>query len=112
MQNEVMGPKEFLTDFLNQLARNKDKFAGISFKLQYDFSGDNNGKWYVEIIEGNIHDVVEGTIENPTCTFVAKYKNFYDAFTGKANPTAAFMTGKIKLKGDMGVAMKLQQWAK
>ena len=107
----MMEPKEFIEDFLDQLAKNKEKMANANIKLQYDFSSDNNGKWYVKIVEGRIHDVVEGTIENPTCTFIAKYKNFYSAFTGKTNPTAAFMTGKIKLKGDMDIAIKLQKWA-
>ena len=28
---------------------------------------------------------------------------------GEQNPTSAYMTGKLKLKGDMGAAMKLQK---
>ena len=34
---------------------------------------------------------------------------FQEMFAGDLDPTAAFMTGKIKLDGDMGVAMKLGQ---
>ena len=106
-----MEPKQYLDDFFSKISKNEDKIRGVNAKLQYDFTGDNNGKWYVEIIDGKVQDVMEGTIENPTCVFTAKYKNFYNAFVGKANPTAAFMTRKIKLKGDMGLAMKLRDWS-
>ena len=106
-----MQPRQYLEDFFYKISKNEDKIIGVNAKIQYDFSGDGNGKWYVEIINGRVQGVVEGTIENPTVVFTAKYKNFYNAFTGKTNPTAAFMTRKIKLKGDMGMAMKLRDWS-
>jgi putative sterol carrier protein len=34
--------------------------------------------------------------------------DFLALATGKLNPTAAFMSGKLKIKGDMGQAMRLQ----
>ena len=34
---------------------------------------------------------------------------FFSFFTGKLKATAAFMTGKLKIKGDMGKAMKLEK---
>ena len=36
-------------------------------------------------------------------------ETFHEMFEGELDPTAAFMTGKIKIDGDMGVAMKLGQ---
>ncbi|MEM6944726.1 MAG: SCP2 sterol-binding domain-containing protein [Pseudomonadota bacterium] len=35
---------------------------------------------------------------------------FRDLFDGALDPTSAFMTGKIKIDGDMGAAMKLVQF--
>jgi len=107
----MMSPREYLEDFFGNIARNEHKMAGVNVKLQYDFSGDGNGKWYVEIVNGKVQGVQEGSISNPSCTFIAKYKNFYNAFRGKGKPITAFMTGKIKLKGDKGIAMKLQEWS-
>ena len=111
MKEDMIGPKQYLEEFFLKISQNENKIAGVNIKVQYDFSGDNNGKWYAEIVDGKVQEVVEGTIENPTCVFKAKYRNFYRAFAGESNPMTAFMTGKIKLKGDMGVAMKLRDWS-
>ncbi|MEM1162375.1 MAG: SCP2 sterol-binding domain-containing protein [Pseudomonadota bacterium] len=43
------------------------------------------------------------------CTISASVDTFQDLFAGELDPTAAFMTGKIKVDGDMSVAMKLGQ---
>lgn len=43
------------------------------------------------------------------CTISASMDTLKDMFAGDLDPTAAFMTGKIKIDGDMGVAMKLGQ---
>ena len=47
-----------------------------------------------------------------TLTFALNDDHFYHTskfFVGKLKPTAAFMSGKMKLKGDMGKAMKLEK---
>jgi len=41
------------------------------------------------------------------CTIVADLETFRRMFEGDLSPTGAFMTGKIKIDGDMGVAMKV-----
>jgi putative sterol carrier protein len=42
-------------------------------------------------------------------TISADLDVFQDMFDGDLSPTAAFMTGKIKIDGDMGAAMKIAQ---
>jgi putative sterol carrier protein len=52
-----------------------------------------------------------GQGEPPTAadvTFSLDKENFVAMFTGKLKPTAAFMKGKLKIKGDMLKAMKLE----
>lgn len=41
------------------------------------------------------------------CTMSADADVFQDILEGNTNPTAAFMTGKLKIDGSMGMAMKL-----
>ena len=43
------------------------------------------------------------------CTFSTSEENFEKIVAGEQNPTTAYMTGKLKIKGDMGAAMKLQK---
>jgi putative sterol carrier protein len=52
--------------------------------------------------------VSEGTGEADT-TIQATEENFLAISRGELNPTTAYMTGKLKIKGDMGAALKLQK---
>ena len=61
----------------------------------------------MKVDDGSI-DVTEGTGE-ADCTIVASEEDFMKIVSGEQNPTAAYMTGKLKIKGDMGAAMKLQK---
>jgi putative sterol carrier protein len=42
------------------------------------------------------------------CTLRMDFSDFSDMISGKLDGMTAFMTGKLKIEGDMGVAMKLQ----
>ena len=42
------------------------------------------------------------------CTLKMAFGDFDDMINGKLDGMTAFMTGKLKIEGDMGVAMKLQ----
>ena len=42
------------------------------------------------------------------CTLKMAFADFDDMINGKLDGMTAFMTGKLKIEGDMGVAMKLQ----
>jgi putative sterol carrier protein len=52
--------------------------------------------------------VTEGAGEADT-TIATTEENFLAISRGELNPTTAYMTGKLKIKGDMGAAMKLQK---
>jgi len=50
--------------------------------------------------------------EKPDVTMTLEPGDFVKMFDGKLNPTSAFMSGKLKIKGDIGLAMKLQKLIK
>ena len=52
--------------------------------------------------------VTEGAGEADT-TITTSEESFMAIVRGEQNPTTAYMTGKLKIKGDMGAAMKLQK---
>jgi putative sterol carrier protein len=73
----------------------------------YVFDIEGAGAWTVAIADGSI-TVTEGVGEGD-CTFSTSEENFEKIVAGEQNPTTAYMTGKLKIKGDMGAAMKLQK---
>jgi putative sterol carrier protein len=82
-----------------------DKLAGVDTSYLFDIDGA--GEWLVAIHDGHLH-VTEGPGE-ADCTISASADTFLKIANGEQNPTSAYMTGKIKVKGDMGAAMKLQK---
>jgi putative sterol carrier protein len=82
-----------------------DRIEGMNNTYVFDIEGA--GTWTVAIADGSI-DVSEGT-GDADCTFSASQESFEKIVAGEQNPTTAYMTGKLKIKGDMGAAMKLQK---
>jgi putative sterol carrier protein len=52
-------------------------------------------------------DTVSDADAEADCTMTASADTFEGILEGNVNPTAAFMMGKLKVEGDMGLAMKL-----
>jgi len=83
-----------------------DKAAGVNATIQYDITGDQGGTWHAVIKDGAC-SVVSGAASNPNLTLTMAAEHWLDMVTGKLNGQMAFMSGKLKLKGDMGLAMKV-----
>jgi putative sterol carrier protein len=81
------------------------KTAGMSNSYVFDIEGA--GQWTVKVADGSV-TVVPGA-EAADVTISASQEVFERIVAGEQNPTSAYMTGKLKLKGDMGAAMKLQK---
>jgi putative sterol carrier protein len=88
-----------------------DKAQGVDAVIQYNLTGDQGGDWIITIKDGAC-TVAQGTAETPKLTLMAEGQDYLDVVTGKQNPMAAFSAGKIKLKGDLGLAMKLMNFFK
>ena len=86
---------------------NKDKIQGMNCIYQFDITGDDGGEWNITIANGNA-TVSAGKAENPSITITMEASNFINLLQGKLNGQMAFMTGKLKIKGDMALALKLQ----
>jgi putative sterol carrier protein len=98
---------EVFTEINTRLTADPSKSAGVNAVYAFDLSGDDGGQYHIALKDGTA-DVGEGTPENPNITISMKGEDFVDLATGKLDGTMAFMSGKIKIKGDMGLAMKLQ----
>ena len=80
--------------------------AGVNKTIQYDISGDGGGTWHAVIKDGTC-TVAEGAGTNPALTLSMSAQDWLDMTSGKQSGQMLFMSGKLKLKGDMGLAMKL-----
>jgi putative sterol carrier protein len=84
-----------------------EKAGSTSAAIQFDLTGDSAGKRFIKIADGHA-TAGQGEVEAPNLTLIADSRDFVKIFTGGLDPTAAFMSGKLKIKGDMGLAMKMQ----
>lgn len=83
------------------------KAEGVNAVIQFNLSGDNGGQFWLRIADGKC-EAGQGQAENPKMTLKAAADDWYAVSSGKLNAMQAFMSGKIKIEGDMGMAMKLQ----
>jgi putative sterol carrier protein len=94
-------------EFFAQLPEKVDpaKTAGMSSSYVFDIEGV--GLWTVTVDDGTV-SVAEGA-GAADCTISASEETLVKIATGEANATTAYMTGKLKIQGDMGAALKLQK---
>lgn len=83
-----------------------EEAKGINALVQISLTGEGGGNWGVKVDDGSIN-VKEGMAVSPQLTIKTSAQNTSKLLQGKLNPLSAFMTGKIKLTGDLALAMKL-----
>ena len=94
-------------DFFEGLETRVDQSKTAGMNNSYLFDIDGAGKWKVDVQDGNV-EVTEG--EAPADVTITTSEDTFDKIvSGEQNATSAYMTGKLKVKGDMGAAMKLQK---
>jgi len=86
----------------------KDVAAKINATYQFDLSGDGGGKWFVQVRSGEL-EVGQGEKPNPDVTLRAAAKDYVEIAEGRMNAMLAMATGKFKIQGNMGLAMKLEK---
>ena len=94
-------------DFFDTLPAQADasKLAGMNNSYLFDIEGE--GKWLVAVHDGSLN-VTHGE-GDADATISTSGETFDKIVANELNPTTAYMTGKLKIKGDMGAAMKLQK---
>ncbi len=91
-----------------KLQANPDLAGSINATYVFDLTGDGGGQWTLDLTQPG-GAVQEGAIDNPNLTVTMKAEDFVKLVEGSLNAQMAFMTGKLKIKGDMPLALKLQQ---
>jgi len=99
-------PQEVFDGMRQSFQPNKAK--GVHARYQWELSGPQGGQWWIDVDDGK-YKMGKGKISNPNVTFVAKDKDWVAVSSGQLGGTWAYMTGRLKIRGDQGLARKLGQ---
>jgi putative sterol carrier protein len=82
------------------------KAKGVHARYQWDLSGPNGGQVWIEVNDGT-YTMGKGKISNPNVTFIATDKDWVAICHDQLSGTWAYLTGRLKVRGDQKVARKL-----
>jgi putative sterol carrier protein len=93
---------------IDQLVANfpPEKAAGLDAEIQVNLTGEGGGNWTIKIAGGKVTGV-EGKASSPRLTVTTSLADILAITEGKLDAMAAFMQGKVKLDGDVGLAMRM-----
>ncbi|MFN3704478.1 MAG: SCP2 sterol-binding domain-containing protein [Thermoflexales bacterium] len=95
---------------LRQMLQKFDPAAakGVNAIVQLNATGEGGGNYAITIREGQVA-LEEGTVEKPSVTIHVDAKDWVAIALGNLDPTRAFMTGRLKIAGDLGLMMRFQR---
>ena len=82
------------------------KAKGVHARYQWDLSGSQGGQWWIDVNDGT-YKMGKGKIANPSVTFVATDKDWVAVSNHQLGGTWAYLSGRLKIRGDQGIARKL-----
>lgn len=98
--------KELIETAKKKIEENKAQASSIGAVYKFILDGDGGGTWVMNLKDNP--GVTEG--DGPAqCTIKMAAKDYVDMLEGRAAGQQLFFTGKLKIEGDMGLAMKLQK---
>ena len=83
-----------------------EKAKAVYVRYQFNFSGPNGGNWWIDVKDGTFK-MEKGKINNPNVTFTASDRDWVALSNRKLGGTWAFLTGRLRIAGDKGLARKL-----
>jgi putative sterol carrier protein len=78
--------------------------------VQYELTTPDGSRSYAMHIADGRCEVERGTAESPRVSIKMGVGDFVRLITGKLNGMQAFMTGKLKVSGDLFFAQTFQSW--
>jgi putative sterol carrier protein len=104
-----MATSDIFAKINESIAANPEKATSVDSVFQFDITGDDGGTWSIDLRQSTTSDfVTEGAHADSNVTITMSDADWNGIIGGSVNPMQAFMMGKIKVNGDMGLAMKLQ----
>ena len=106
----MSNPKVIFEKVERRINERQVDLTKIGAVYKFVVTGPDGGIWVIDLREDTF-GVREGE-EEANCTFQTEETYFMDLFTGKLPPESALLTGKVKVSGDVMLAMKFGQLLK
>lgn len=90
-----------------QLRQNLDRVAGVTGTLHFQLTGEGGDDYFLHLDDGKA-ELSRGVPEHADCTVSMDTDDFKALVTGRLNAMTALTTGKLRVKGNMSLALRLQ----
>ena len=87
---------------------NANAAAGLNKTIQWNITGDQAGVHAFKIHDG-VCELIAGGADKPDVTFTISDQDWIAMTEGKLDAQNAFFSGKLKIAGDMGLALRVPQ---
>lgn len=88
-----------------------EKAKGVDTIVQFKFTGSQAANWYV-VIKDQTCESTQGLHPDAKMTMTVDSEDYIKISSGELDATMAFMKGKVKVAGDMGVALGMGKYFK
>lgn len=111
MKLEKMNMTEVWAEIEKQLSENTKPIEGMTASYSFELDGEEGGLYGLKFSNGQF-ETIQGNPGEVDCALKMSVKNFKKLLAGDLNSTASFMMGKLKVKGSIGLALKLENLLK
>lgn len=104
---QEMSMEDIWTEIDKRLNENRGPIEGMNTTYSLDLTGDEGGVYGLKFAEGEA-EIINGDPGEVDCSLKMSVGDFKKLLAGNLNSTASFMMGKLKVKGNIGLALKLE----
>lgn len=87
---------------------NPNKAKGVNAVIQLNILGEAGGHYVIKVADQKM-EYAEGQAADANTSIDVKAEDWLRIMTGRMDPAVAFMAGKLKISGDLGLMMRFQQ---